>query len=76
MRAGKRPENTSLREGGLSLVINLSLPSSEAERRGNNRRLDPLSGVIYNLEDNLPPLEEKGLADRLQIIEDSHSTAD
>lgn len=41
------------------------IDEATAEKRATNRRLDPNTGNIYNLEDNTPPLEEKGLADRV-----------
>ena len=66
--------DTSVREGGLDLVLSLHVQAEISEKRAANRRLDPNTAVIYNLEDNLPNLEEKGLADRLQPIEDATAT--
>lgn len=60
----KEPDNT-LRAGCFDIILNLSLDAQIAEKRATNRRLDPTTGVVYNLEDNLPPIDEKGLAERL-----------
>ncbi|KAL4495175.1 hypothetical protein ABPG72_007282 [Tetrahymena utriculariae] len=74
VRAGEKTPDTSLKQGGIDLVINLNVDETIAEKRAANRRLDPQTGNIYNLEDNLPPLEEKGLADRIQPIDDPQSS--
>ena len=66
--------DTTVREGGLDLVVSLHVPAEIGEKRAGNRRLDPNTAIIYNLEDNQPNMDEKGLADRLQPIEDAQAT--
>jgi len=44
--------DTTVREGGLDLVVSLHVPAEIGEKRAGNRRLDPNTAIIYNLEDN------------------------
>lgn len=45
--------------------------ANECVRRASGRRIDPQTGNIYHLEENPPPTDVKGLADRLQPINDA-----
>jgi hypothetical protein len=39
-------------------------------RRKDLRRVDPTTEIAYNLEENPPPTDVKGLIERLQPISD------
>jgi adenylate kinase len=45
--------------------------ANECVRRASGRRVDPQTGNIYHIEENPPPTDVKGLADRLQPINDA-----
>ena len=47
------------------MFIWLEVNESETLRRVNNRKLDPSTGVVYHLEDNPPPENDKKLKERL-----------
>lgn len=61
----KHDNITHLYQSGLDLVINLSLSSDELNRRFNGIRYDPVTNVIYHIEDNPPNQTDKKLNERL-----------
>lgn len=58
------PSNTPLKSG-LDLVICLNTPIEERLRRKEQRKVDPQTETIYNLEETPPPTDVKGLVERL-----------
>jgi len=54
--------------GGIDAAIILDVPKEECIRRAVGRRVDPETGVVYHLEDNLPPTNESPLIERLISI--------
>lgn len=61
----KHDKNTHLYQSGLDILINLSLSSNELNRRFNGIRYDPVSNIIYHIEDNPPNQNDKKLNERL-----------
>lgn len=57
-------------ESGLDGVIFLDTPLEECIRRGQGRKIDPTTGVIYHLEDNMP--DDPKTKERLQDHKDEH----
>ena len=47
------------------MFIWLEVNESETLRRVNNRKVDPTTGIIYHLEDNPPPENDKKIKERL-----------
>lgn len=60
----------TLIEGGLDVCLYLEAESKECIRRLQNRRVDPLTGLVYHLDDNPPPQEDKKILERLVGIEE------
>lgn len=54
--------------GGIDAAIILDVPKDECVRRAVGRRVDPETGVVYHLEDNLPPTNQSPLIERLISI--------
>jgi hypothetical protein len=55
-------------ESGLDGVVFLDTPLEECIRRGVGRKIDPTTGTIYHLEDNMP--EDPKVKERLQDHKD------
>ncbi|CAD8061769.1 unnamed protein product [Paramecium primaurelia] len=60
-------ESNKIQQSGIDLIINLDTPFEQRVQRMQNRRIDPLTEIIYNLEENPPPPEIK--LDKLLKIE-------
>ena len=58
-------------ESGLDGVVFLETPIEECVRRGQGRKIDPTTGTIYHLEDNMP--EDPKVKERLQDHKDERS---
>lgn len=56
-----------------SLVCIFEQPLDECVRRLSNRRLDPITGIQYNLEIN-PPKDDSTAARLIEMTEDSEET--
>jgi hypothetical protein len=53
-------------KASLDAYLFIDVPSNEAIRRSQNRKIDPQTGMIYHMEDNPPPENDAKLRDRLQ----------
>jgi len=49
----------------------LDIENEEILRRAKNRKIDPTTGIIYHMDDNPPPPEDKKLNDRLQNLDEN-----
>ena len=61
---GKKIEMKSIFDRFLFFELN----EEETLRRTNNRKIDPKTGIIYHLEDNPPPENDKKLIGRLEDV--------
>ena len=66
--------NVRASQSGLDGVIVLQTPYAECERRSKNRKIDPQTNIIYHLEDNPPPDDNK-IKERLQDYTDDAGDA-
>ncbi|KAI8587012.1 hypothetical protein BDZ88DRAFT_399175, partial [Geranomyces variabilis] len=53
---------------GLDAVIMLDVPNETAYDRASGRRVDPVTGKMYHLETNPPPVDDPGLMDRVTAL--------
>ena len=65
----EKPLDTRLKAGGLDLVLKVEVENEECVRRAVGRRIDPATETIYHIEDNPPPADVKGLAEKLKPID-------
>jgi adenylate kinase family enzyme len=63
--SNKIPPKKNLTESGFNLMIYLEGNPKECLRRSQNRKLDPLTGIIYHMEDNPFPSEDRKITERL-----------
>ena len=69
--AGSEPEiEPKIERASVDAYMFLEVAASEAMRRFEGRKIDPLTGVIYHIEDNPPPENDNKLRDRLQDYSD------
>lgn len=60
-------------QSGLDFLVCLSIELEEMARRIQGRRIDPQTKTIYHVEDNPPPVDVKGLNERLMPVVDEFS---
>lgn len=67
----KPSQNRTLAQGAFDLVFFSDVADDEALRRAKNRKLDPITGIVYHMQDNPPPVEDKKLNERLVAFEEN-----
>lgn len=67
----KPDTSKALVQGAFNLIFYMEVSNQESLRRAKNRKIDPNTGIIYHLEDNPPPLEDKKLTERLLNYEEN-----
>jgi hypothetical protein len=67
----KPNQNRTLSQGAFDIVFYLEAAEEETIRRAKNRKIDPNTGIVYHLEDNPPPAEDKKLNERLIPFEEN-----
>lgn len=55
----------NLAQGVFDFIFMMEISNDESIRRAKNRKIDPQTNIIYHMEDNPPPLEDKKISDRL-----------
>ncbi|KAI8909472.1 hypothetical protein DFJ77DRAFT_472693 [Powellomyces hirtus] len=60
-------------QSGLDAVIMLDVPNEVAYDRASGRRIDPVTGKMYHLESNPPPVDDPGLMDRVTTLNEDES---
>ncbi|TPX63415.1 adenylate kinase [Spizellomyces sp. 'palustris'] len=69
-----QPENKASNvTSGIDIVILLDVENDMACKRAAGRRIDPLTGEMYHLETNPPPVDDPGLLERLCPINEDES---
>ena len=66
----QQQQSTQLRKSGVDIFLSLNSTVEEAQRRKELRKVDPATETVYSLEENPPPTDVKGLAERLQPVND------
>lgn len=51
--------------GGIDIAFYLDIDKKESLRRACGRRIDKLTGSEYHLDENLPPIDNAPLVERL-----------
>jgi len=68
------PRQHTLEPSGLDLFLQVNVTIEEALRRVFGRRVDPETGVLYHLDDRVPPYDQPPLVERLMSIHDNSNT--
>ena len=61
------PNENTLTQAGVDVVLNLQLSQNELERRFNGIRYDPVTNTTYHLDDDPPNTSDKKLMERLDM---------
>jgi len=57
--------------GGLDFVFLLDVPPTECIRRALGLRIDPVTKIVYHIEDNLPQTTDNYVCERLKLLDDN-----
>lgn len=68
-KLNKPNSNANNHTSVFNLIFYLSLDNNEALRRAKGRKIDPNTGVIYHLDDNPPPHDDKKLNEKLESLD-------
>ena len=61
------PNENTLTQAGVDVVLNLQLTQNELERRFNGIRYDPMTNTVYHMDDEPPNTSDKKLMERLDM---------
>jgi len=70
-KISKSDNQKNLIQGAFDLIFYLETSNEEILRRIKNRKIDPVTNIIYHMEDNPPPAEDKKLNERLIAYEEN-----
>jgi adenylate kinase family enzyme len=68
-KISKPPKAKAIKLSGIDFAVVVNVQGKECIRRATGRKLDPNTGIIYHMQDNPPPENDKRLNERLQLID-------
>jgi hypothetical protein len=68
-KVSKPPKAKAIKASCLDFIVVLNVQEKECIRRATGRKIDPNTSIMYHIQDNPPPENDKRLNERLQLLE-------